>query len=172
MGGSYFLASPPAFFRRLFDLRSHTKSLLSEALLSRSVASASESILDTTTRFRRGRLLLKSRGEAMTDSLSTFLRPIKGLFLSESDFFPFGGSWPDFGSLSASLASAFFVFLRADLSFLVGGSTASVSFARLSLLLLEAVLISDMGLPSGWPLFLSSIALLGSRLIWAGRLAT
>lgn len=92
MGGSYFLASPPAFFRRFFDLRSHKKSLLSEALLSRSFASASESILDTTTRFRRGRLLLISRGEAMTDSLSTSLRPIKVLVLSESDFFPFGGS--------------------------------------------------------------------------------
>lgn len=103
MGGSYFLKSPPAFLRRLCALRSLTKPSLSEALLSRSVSSSSDPIFDTATRVRRGRLLVKLGGEAMTYSLFSSLRLIKGLVFLELDFFSSGGSLSGFGLLSASL---------------------------------------------------------------------
>lgn len=103
MGGSYFLESPSAVLRRLCALRSLTKPSLSEALLSSSDSSSSDPIFDTATRARRGRLLLKLGGEAMTLLLFSPLRLIKGLVFSELEFFSSGGSLSGFGLLSASL---------------------------------------------------------------------
>lgn len=103
VGGSYFLEPLPAVLRRLCALRSLTKPSLSEALLSRSVSSSSDPIFDTATRLRRGRLLLKLGGEAMTYSQFSSLRSIKGLDFSELNFFSPDGSLSGFGLLSPSL---------------------------------------------------------------------
>lgn len=103
MGGSYFLKSPAAVLRRLCALLSLTKPSLSEALLLRSGSSSSDPIFDTATRLRRGRLLLELGGEAMTYSLFSSLRSIKGLDFSELDFFSPDGSVSGFSLLSASL---------------------------------------------------------------------